>query len=255
MNGERSTGTERRPEGRRQEILARIREALRVAAPVPFSHGDAPGDRGGATGQGEDRQAGQARQARQTRDWLPAVEPTPTGMRAALAANLAGLKADLVEVADPAAWGAWLAKTAVAEGWSAVGAMRNEPLVAAAAGALGLPVVWADEPYDKAALEACAAGITRCDALVAQTGSVVVSTATGGGRVLSILPPHHIVVATAAEIVADLPAAFELLAGRYGGRWPGFVSFISGPSRTGDIERILVLGAHGPKKLTVVLAG
>jgi L-lactate dehydrogenase complex protein LldG len=53
-------------------------------------------------------------------------------------------------------------------------------------------------------------------------------------------------------MVADLPAAFVLLQRRYGGDYPSFISLITGPSRTGDIERILVLGAHGPRKLTIL---
>ena len=72
-----------------------------------------------------------------------------------------------------------------------------------------------------------------------------------GGRVLSILPPHHIVVATREQLVPDLTAAFARLRAVYGSKPPGFISFITGPSRTGDIERILVLGAHGPRKLTI----
>ena len=52
---------------------------------------------------------------------------------------------------------------------------------------------------------------------------------------------------------ADLPAAFALIKQTYGTNQPSMISFITGPSRTGDIERILVLGAHGPKKLTVLL--
>jgi len=48
-----------------------------------------------------------------------------------------------------------------------------------------------------------------------------------------------------------LPEAFKLLQGKYGANYPSMISFITGPSRTGDIERILVLGAHGPKKLTI----
>jgi len=53
--------------------------------------------------------------------------------------------------------------------------------------------------------------------------------------------------------VPDLPAAFELLSARYVKNYPSFITLITGPSRTGDIERILVLGAHGPKNLTVIL--
>lgn len=54
-------------------------------------------------------------------------------------------------------------------------------------------------------------------------------------------------------MVPDLTAAFEHVKQKYGTKFPSFISFITGPSRTGDIERILVLGAHGPKRLTVIL--
>jgi L-lactate dehydrogenase complex protein LldG len=101
-------------------------------------------------------------------------------------------------------------------------------------------------------LEKCDAGLTECDALVAQTGSVVVTSRSAGGRALSVLPPHHVVLARREQLLADLPGAFELLAKKYGANYPSFMSFITGPSRTGDIERILVLGAHGPKKLTMI---
>ena len=56
------------------------------------------------------------------------------------------------------------------------------------------------------------------------------------------------------QIVPDLAAAFEFLRHRYDGRWPDAISFITGPSRTADIEKILVMGAHGPKRLALHLA-
>lgn len=109
------------------------------------------------------------------------------------------------------------------------------------------------QPYDKDALEACDLGISACDALVAQTGSVLLSSRSAGGRALSVLPPHHLAVATADQLLPDLPAAMALIRERYGDSMPSLVTFHTGPSRTGDIERTIVLGAHGPKKLTVVL--
>ena len=70
---------------------------------------------------------------------------------------------------------------------------------------------------------------------------------------MSVLPPHHVVIARREQLVPDLTAAYELLAPEIRADYPSFICFITGPSRTGDIERILVLGAHGPKKLTVLL--
>ena len=110
-----------------------------------------------------------------------------------------------------------------------------------------------DGGYDVHTLERCDVGITTCDALVAQTGTLVVTSRSSGGRALSVLPPHHLVIARRDQLVPDLPAAFELIQKRYGADYPSMISLVTGPSRTGDIERILVLGAHGPKKLTVVM--
>jgi L-lactate utilization protein LutC len=97
-------------------------------------------------------------------------------------------------------------------------------------------------------------GVSGCDCLVAQTGSIFVSTRSAGGRALSVLPPVHLVVARREQLVPDLAAAFALLRQRYGGRWPSSLSLITGPSRTADIEKILVMGAHGPKRLAVHFA-
>ena len=70
-----------------------------------------------------------------------------------------------------------------------------------------------------------------------------------------MLPPVHVVVAAPEQIVATLADAFDALRERHGEAFPSMLSFITGPSRTGDIERILVLGAHGPKELFVILVG
>jgi L-lactate dehydrogenase complex protein LldG len=92
---------------------------------------------------------------------------------------------------------------------------------------------------------------TLCDALIAQTGSILLTARSAGGRALSVLPPHHIVIAQGSQLLPDLPAAFELLQRTYNGDYPSLITFITGPSRTSDIERILVLGAHGPRFLTI----
>jgi len=97
--------------------------------------------------------------------------------------------------------------------------------------------------------------VTGCDCLVAQTGSIFVSTCSAAGRAASVLPEMHLVVARRDQLVADLPAAFALMRQRYGNHWPSAISLITGPSRTADIEKILVMGAHGPKRLGLHFEG
>ncbi len=218
----------------REKILGRIREALAVPAPrpghAPDAHGPPPAD--GA------------------RRWLPAVGETFEEQIALFRANATELKADFHLLAGRDELTPRLRQLAQAEGWSRVASHRGE-LARLACDALALPVCLTDQPYDTLALEACDAGITECDALIAQTGSVLVTSRSAGGRAASVLPPHHVIIARREQLLPDLPAAFELLKRNYAPEFPSFISFITGPSRTGDIERILVLGAHGPKKLTI----
>ena len=94
-------------------------------------------------------------------------------------------------------------------------------------------------------------GVTGCDCLIARTGSIAVSTRSTGGRALSVLPPVHLVIARRKQVVPDLEAAIALWRHRYDKHWPSNLCVITGPSRTADIEKILVMGAHGPKRLAV----
>ncbi len=96
-------------------------------------------------------------------------------------------------------------------------------------------------------------GITVCEALIARSGSILVSNAGNAGRRLSIYPSIHIVVAYTSQLVMDLKDGFELLKAKYGRQLPSMISTITGPSRTADIEKTLVLGAHGPKELYLLL--
>ena len=105
-----------------------------------------------------------------------------------------------------------------------------------------------------ASVRECDLGITGCDCLVAQTGSIIVSTLSAGGRALSVLPPVHLVIARRDQIVPDLASGMGLLRKRYDKHWPSALTVITGPSRTADIEKILVMGAHGPKRLALYFA-
>lgn len=96
-------------------------------------------------------------------------------------------------------------------------------------------------------------GITSCEALVARNGSILTSNSSKAGRRLSIYPTHHIVIAYTSQLVLDLKDGFKLLRNKYGNELPSMISIVTGPSRTADIEKTLVLGAHGPKELIVFL--
>jgi len=112
-----------------------------------------------------------------------------------------------------------------------------------------------DYPYyetDKD-FEQAQVGFTLCEALVARNGSIMLSNANMAGRRLSIYPPVHIVLAYTSQLVPDLKDAFKLIKTKYTDRIPSMITNITGPSRTADIEKTLVLGAHGPKELFVFL--
>jgi L-lactate dehydrogenase complex protein LldG len=214
----------------RQNIFARIKEALTHQAHAHHGHG--------------------LPTVAEQRGVMPTVGATAEEQFALFAKNASDLKATFKLVKDEAELAAELQALSAAEKWQRA-ATHAGLLAQAQSKALGLPTIVTNDGYDKHELEKCDVGISECDALIAQTGTVLVTSRSSGGRALSCLPPHHVVIARREQMVADLPAAMALVKQRYAGNFPSMISFITGPSRTGDIERILVLGAHGPKKLTI----
>ena len=112
----------------------------------------------------------------------------------------------------------------------------------------GYPYFETDKDFEQADV-----GFTLCEALIARNGSILVSNANMAGRRLSIYPPVHIVLAYTSQMVIDLKDGFKLIKNKYENNLPSMISNITGPSRTADIEKTLVLGAHGPKELFVFL--
>ncbi len=102
----------------------------------------------------------------------------------------------------------------------------------------------ADPAIEKA--EAC---ITDCEVLVARTGSVIFSSRQYMGRSASIFYPVHIIIAYANQVVADIEDGLELMKKRYGTELPSMINLNTGPSRTADIEKTLVVGVHGPAEV------
>jgi L-lactate dehydrogenase complex protein LldG len=187
----------------RDNILDRVRTALRAPAHRPLPPTDAP------------------------------IFPPVTNPEARFREEFAALKGELIE-----------------NGEQLAGFLRNFAKIATdGSGLVGKAIGEAN-----ASVRECDLGVTSCDCLVAQTGSIIVSTLSAGGRALSVLPPTHLVIARRDQIVPDLATAMALLRKRYDKHWPSALSVITGPSRTADIEKILVMGAHGPKRLTLYFA-
>jgi L-lactate dehydrogenase complex protein LldG len=95
--------------------------------------------------------------------------------------------------------------------------------------------------------------ITGCEALVARTGSILMSSAQDSGRTVSIYAPVHICIAYSSQLVYDIRDGLEMLSVKYKDKLPSFITLATGPSRTADIEKTLVVGVHGPKDVYVFL--
>lgn len=244
--------TDNRQLGAREAMLSTIRRALQVSAPKPGAHAahtHAESAPIASPGGGRVLQQLPVIANSQWRQWLPRTGESWDEWAVLFARNAEGLRAEFHLLDDVAALHGALCALRDECGWQRVATHAGE--LTAVVSSLELPFLQTEFGYDRDALEACDAGITECDALIAQTGSVLLTSRSAGGRALSILPPHHVVLARREQLLPDLPAAFELLRAKYGDDFPSLMSFVTGPSRTGDIERILVLGAHGPKRLTV----
>jgi L-lactate dehydrogenase complex protein LldG len=96
-------------------------------------------------------------------------------------------------------------------------------------------------------------GITLCEFLISRLGSIMVSSHQLSGRRLNVFPEIHVVVAYTTQLVADLKDALAQLKIKYQNTVPSMITIITGPSRTADIEKTLVIGAHGPKEIYVLL--
>lgn len=95
------------------------------------------------------------------------------------------------------------------------------------------------------------AGVTRCDFLIGRFGSVMVSSGLSSGRRMFVFPEVHIVLAQMSQVVSELKDALKGMKKKYPKRLPSQITVITGPSRTADIEKTLVMGMHGPKELFV----
>ncbi len=98
------------------------------------------------------------------------------------------------------------------------------------------------------------AGVTTCEYLIAHLGSVLISSANESGRRLHVYPETHFIIAHENQIVNYLDDGLEFIQQKYHNNLPSMITNITGPSRTADIEKTLVKGMHGPRKLFVILS-
>ncbi len=96
-------------------------------------------------------------------------------------------------------------------------------------------------------------GITPCDFLISRFGSIMVSSGLSSGRRLFVYPEIHIVIAKASQVLPEIKDALVSMRKKYQDNFPSQITTITGPSRTADIEKTLVMGAHGPKSLFVFM--
>jgi L-lactate dehydrogenase complex protein LldG len=130
-------------------------------------------------------------------------------------------------------------RIAVPQGILPAGLDRLEP---------GIELVADDPPLTAAQLDGLDGVLTGCAVAIAETGTIVLDGGTGQGRrILSLVPDYHLVVVTAAQVVAGVPEALARLDPARPQTW------ISGPSATSDIELDRVEGVHGPRTLEVIL--
>ncbi len=95
----------------------------------------------------------------------------------------------------------------------------------------------------------CDASITSCEILIARTGSILMSTGQKSGRTTSVYAPVHICIAYTDQLVYDIKEGIEFIKKKYRDGIPSFITLATGPSRTADIEKTLVVGVHGPKEV------
>lgn len=116
--------------------------------------------------------------------------------------------------------------------------------------AKGKKVATSDAPPPTNDLFNCDVGITKVQAAIAETGTLVLDSSVEQNRLVSLVPPEHIAILDASRIYATLG---ETLAALHAGEVSPAITFITGPSRTADIELTLTIGVHGPQELYVII--
>ncbi len=161
-----------------------------------------------------------------------------------------------------AAGGEIIAVASMAEAAECVASRVRGPVLApafATAGRFGLQATLKDAGVNvvshdfRKAGDAAEAGLTGVNFAIADTGTLVLESTPEDIRLATTLPPKHFALLDPRKIVADGPAAVPYLRRLHERDARNYIAYITGPSRTADIERVLTIGVHGPKELLVLL--
>ena len=202
----------------KENILKRIRKALSHSTPLPFP-------------QSEGNQ--------------PVFHPLDQEPEVEFAEQFTKLQGKFIYCINRQELAFQLASLIKKQDWHKV-YCQEDKLVAAVAGQLSDRLVKTD-------LAHCDVSITGCEYLVARTGSIVMSAADPGGRAASVYAPIHICIAFTSQLVYDIRDALQAAKEKYGQHLPSLITLATGPSRTADIEKTLVVGVHGPKEVYLFL--
>ena len=208
---------------------------------------------------------------------LPAIEAQAQAVRERIARNRPEILDQLAETAGLRGWNVQRCEgaeegldyvTSLVRQLGVTSVARSEqpvfdtvPVDAAIAGAGGLcwPAVYHGDGNRKDVRQRLAEsgmGITGADYAIAETGSVVVLPRQGLSRLVSVVPPVHVAIVRPSDVVGTLDDLFTLRRLEYvrnGGEMGSYLNFITGPSRTADIEQTIVVGVHGPREVHMAL--
>jgi L-lactate dehydrogenase complex protein LldG len=202
----------------KENILKKIRQALANPVPVPFP---------------------------QSEGTSSVFQPLQKEIEIEFAENFTALQGKFSFCADERELAGQIQSLATAKNFSSI--FCQEPEMMRMLEANGF------NQFTSVDLASSQAAITSCELLVARTGSIFLSSAQPSGRTVSVYTPIHICIAYTSQLVYDIKEGLETLKLKYQGNIPSLLTLASGPSRTADIEKTLVVGVHGPAEVYVFL--
>jgi L-lactate dehydrogenase complex protein LldG len=186
----------------------------------------------------------------------PSTGPTLQAMAQRFGDELVAVQGEVICAATLEEARRRLAGLVAQAGWASIGAM-GRPMVRDAVADLPPGMVrWAAADWQPKQMAELSASVIEAEALVADTGSCLVACPTAEDRLLCYLPPACVVIARLDRLAENLPAVWATVAaGSADPAARGEFVILTGPSRTADIEKYLILGVHGPKRLVVLVVG